>query len=517
MSEDQGKIHDDQQKLQRTEHRSAQHAAGLEGLAAPGLASSYSGSLVGDSRLNGRGNQPMKAAVMRQMQQTYGNRAVQRQIATPGLNIAQSFGDRAVQRWQAARQSIQRSALAISQPGDHGEQEAEMAADTVMRMPDGQTSQTPDHHEGPAGQPSLQRACSCGGQPESDESQQVSRSPVQLISSMANSVIARAISSKDVVDSRPPGEDEEEVAQPGEEEVAQPGAVQRKAAGEAAPQASGEPAATPDLAQSIDAADRSGGQPLPSEARHFMEPRFGHDFGDVRVHTDQTAGNMAIQLQARAFTTGNSIFFAQGEFQPDQTGGKHLLAHELAHVVQQSTSSRGVNRQIQRVGNGGSNCKPYLGYDTSKGLATYNCAGLAHRTYDYKSLTDTKTALSKGAGVGCGTTCDELGKVKHWLWEYDMHAEDSKNTRLTNDVKDFHTVAGPTGGDPMPVETDEVYSKNGARKVYGPGTGPSFRPATREPSLVNDPSEAPQIDPVHGQIYKVRSNYTESCSCLPCP
>jgi hypothetical protein len=248
-----------------------------------------------------------------------------------------------------------------------------------------------------------------------------------------------------------------------------------------------------------------------------MEPRFGRDFGNVRVHTDQTAGNMALQLQARAFTTGNNIFFAQGEFQPDQTGGKHLLAHELAHVVQQSTTGPGVNRQIQRVGNGGLNCKPYLGYDTSKDLATYNCAGLAHRTYDYKSLTDTKTALARGAGVGCGTTCDAVGKIKHWLWEYDMHAEDAKNTRLSPDSRDFHTVAGPTDGDPVPKETNEVYTKNGARKVYGPGTGPSFKPAAREQALTNDPSEKPVVDPKLGPIYKVRSNFTESCYCLPCP
>jgi hypothetical protein len=108
MSQDQGQTHDDRTKVQRADHRSAQHEAGLQGLAAPGLAPSYSNSLVGDARLNGRGNQPVKAAVMRQMQRKYGNQAVQRQIANPGLNISHTFGDRAVQRWQAARQSLQR-------------------------------------------------------------------------------------------------------------------------------------------------------------------------------------------------------------------------------------------------------------------------------------------------------------------------------------------------------------------------------------------------------------------------
>ncbi|HYO50897.1 MAG TPA: hypothetical protein VEW94_13685 [Chloroflexia bacterium] len=108
MSQDQGQTHDDRAKVQRAEHQSAQHATGPFSLAGPGLAPSYSNSLVGDARLNGRGNQPVKATVMRQMQRKYGNQAVQRQIANPGLNISHSFGDKAVQRWQAARQSLQR-------------------------------------------------------------------------------------------------------------------------------------------------------------------------------------------------------------------------------------------------------------------------------------------------------------------------------------------------------------------------------------------------------------------------
>ncbi|MGZ5441090.1 MAG: eCIS core domain-containing protein [Thermoanaerobaculia bacterium] len=78
------------------------------------------------------------------------------------------------------------------------------------------------------------------------------------------------------------------------------------------------------------------GEPLSAATRGFMEPRFGHDFSHVRVHTDRTAGELAQRLLARAFTIGDRIFFAPGEFQPDHTKGKQLLAHELTHVVQQS-------------------------------------------------------------------------------------------------------------------------------------------------------------------------------------
>ena len=93
--------------------------------------------------------------------------------------------------------------------------------------------------------------------------------------------------------------------------------------------------AAADLASSIDDACRRGGQPLPPDSREFMESRFGSDFGMVRVHADPSAAELAHQVRARAFTTGNHVFFAAGEYLPDLEPGRHLLAHELAHVVQQ--------------------------------------------------------------------------------------------------------------------------------------------------------------------------------------
>lgn len=85
----------------------------------------------------------------------------------------------------------------------------------------------------------------------------------------------------------------------------------------------------------IDAA-RTGGEPLPEAARASLEPVFGHDFGDVRVHASGEADTLSRQLEAQAFTTGKDIFFRQGAYRPDTDAGKVLLAHELTHVVQQS-------------------------------------------------------------------------------------------------------------------------------------------------------------------------------------
>jgi hypothetical protein len=80
---------------------------------------------------------------------------------------------------------------------------------------------------------------------------------------------------------------------------------------------------------------RGGGDTLPDETRNFLEPRFGQDFSDVRVHTGAESHELNNELQARAFTTGSDIFFRDGEYNPNSDSGKELLAHELTHVVQQ--------------------------------------------------------------------------------------------------------------------------------------------------------------------------------------
>lgn len=82
------------------------------------------------------------------------------------------------------------------------------------------------------------------------------------------------------------------------------------------------------------------GQPLESEAREFMEARLGHDFSRVRVHAGGRASESARALQARAYTFGRDIVFASGEYRPQDRTGRRLIAHELAHVVQQDGKPR---------------------------------------------------------------------------------------------------------------------------------------------------------------------------------
>jgi hypothetical protein len=102
--------------------------------------------------------------------------------------------------------------------------------------------------------------------------------------------------------------------------------LHRKAVGEA------DSAVAPPI---VHQALRSPGQPLDRETRAWLEPRFGHDFGAVRLHTDATAAASARAVNAHAFTVGRDIVFASGQHAPRTSAGARLLAHELTHVVQQ--------------------------------------------------------------------------------------------------------------------------------------------------------------------------------------
>jgi hypothetical protein len=83
----------------------------------------------------------------------------------------------------------------------------------------------------------------------------------------------------------------------------------------------------------------SPGQPLDSSTRAFFEPRFGHDFSRVRVHTGENAPASAKAVGALAYTYGSDVIFGAGQFSPHTWEGRRLLAHELAHVVQQQSFS----------------------------------------------------------------------------------------------------------------------------------------------------------------------------------
>ena len=93
----------------------------------------------------------------------------------------------------------------------------------------------------------------------------------------------------------------------------------------------------PDIVRSA-VAPLTAGSPLPRSERSYFEPRFGASLEGVRIHTGRAAESAAARLDARAFTLGSNVVFGRGEYRPQSTDGRRLLAHELTHVVQQSSS-----------------------------------------------------------------------------------------------------------------------------------------------------------------------------------
>jgi hypothetical protein len=96
---------------------------------------------------------------------------------------------------------------------------------------------------------------------------------------------------------------------------------------------------TPDFESNL-SASKGGGTTLPDATRSHMESNIGADFSGVRVHTGSEAANLSESIGARAFTHGNDVYFNSGEYNPSNSDGQRLLAHELTHTVQQGASVR---------------------------------------------------------------------------------------------------------------------------------------------------------------------------------
>lgn len=175
--------------------------------------------------------------------------------------------------------------LTVNVPGDAYEQEADRVAEQVMRMPEPSagSSVSPVSSTAATAGAALQRECACGGTCD---------------------------------DCKKKSHDEQHAK------------VQMKAAEPV--NASGMEA--PPIVHEV---LHSSGQPLDPATRAFMEPRFGHDFRNVRVHTDERAAESARAVGARAYTVGSNVVFGAGEYGPGAQAGQRLLGHELAHVVQQ--------------------------------------------------------------------------------------------------------------------------------------------------------------------------------------
>jgi hypothetical protein len=130
---------------------------------------------------------------------------------------------------------------------------------------------------------------------------------------------------------------------------------------------------------------QSPGHPLDPSTRQFMEIRFGHDFSQVRVHTDAKASESAKSIHASAYTLASNLVFADGQYSPHTSTGRWLLAHELAHVVQQSKTS--VAPRLQRR---------VEGVKFGPGVRPFDQGGLIGMQIDIHFLSDAWTPTDRG-------------------------------------------------------------------------------------------------------------------------
>jgi len=266
-----------------------------------------------------------------------------------------------------ARPTIQPK-LKIGEPNDKFEQEADSVADEVMRIPDSAVTGTSGLNE--AGQssrqnpgttpPFLQRKCS---ECSSEDETRLQRSPLPSsvkhpkISALNGSLTAQ-FQRLSLLNSEPKQTTPVTISEQADSPKIQrlcpecEGQLQRQPMKEEEKLLQGKemPNGTPQLSSNLSnqiGAIRGGGQPLPKSVRAFVEPRFGQDFSQVRIHTGSKADESAEAFNARAYTVGQQIVFGKGQYAPETAAGKRLLAHELVHTVQQGQADR--NSYVQRV------------------------------------------------------------------------------------------------------------------------------------------------------------------------
>jgi hypothetical protein len=228
--------------------------------------------------------------------------------------------------------------LKIGEPGDRYEREADAVADRVMRMREGESLRM---------------------QPMKEEEERVLMQPLEA---KAETMQPRLRMQPEIRRQCPACREEEALQrQSGDQAEKRSPVIQR----------SGDGGLYADASFSDRLQSRSGlGSPLPESVSREMGGRFGTDFRDVRVHTDSQAIQMNQDIGARAFTFGSDLFFSQGNYDPSAASGRHLLAHELTHVVQQRASVSDTEQRIHRsiVSDTRSNIPQYEITDNGGGL-----------------------------------------------------------------------------------------------------------------------------------------------------
>lgn len=236
--------------------------------------------------------------------------------------------------------------------------------------------------------------------------------------------------------------------------------------------------ASSDLESSI-AQAKGSGKPMEEPIRRQMEGAFGADFSGVRVHTHNTADTLNRSLSARAFTTGNNIFFKQGEYNPSSSSGQELLAHELTHVVQQGQGSLRRNT-LQRKG---SNLLLDRKFVTSqrigstktekldKEINNYNEIPVTDRNYSNQKRILVEITTLGQAWIKTHSNSKEQDKIQE-ITNVTLQADRELNTVMAQEQAQQYTQGMPQTNRTLPVSEEVV--GGGLAASSGGTTGPTL-------------------------------------------
>ncbi|WP_167619858.1 eCIS core domain-containing protein [Maribellus sediminis] len=180
-----------------------------------------------------------------------------------------------------------------------------------------------------------------------------------------------------------------------------------------------------------------GGSSLDTTTKSDMEAGFGADFSGVKVHTGSDAVQMSENLNAQAFTHGNDIYFNEGKYNPGSPSGKHLLAHELTHTLQQGASIQ--TRMIQKEEGEGDAVEPEMQLttgvaDETAQTITFDKIGIpGFKLLDHRgALYSSKAPLKRKRNYVRGNTNQREG-----VWKQEVSTE-TISTRLNTLYEEHH-------------------------------------------------------------------------------
>ncbi len=216
---------------------------------------------------------------------------------------------------------------------------------------------------------------------------------------------------------------------------------------------------------------KGSGSPLPEDTRSEMEPGFGSDFGNVRIHTGSEAVQMSKGLGAQAFTHGSDIYFNEGKYNPSTSSGKHLLAHELTHTVQQGASLQ--TKMVQKV-EGEEDLPVMVNSNTYRGSE-----GIINKTQNTIEIPEVSIPALKQSFTPSSNLTIRRGRAEgesrdtqqRTLWDAAARDGSGLNTKLDQKIAN----AGPFGSTSNPTYYMKIGHGSGDAQQYLIGTRTDIR------------------------------------------